>query len=372
MSLIRSQVEREPVQNSIGSSIASSRLLHAAMSGLLAAGAAGCDDSSDKSSGKSARAELDDEELDAVCEDRVEDAVEKATGEDAVASLCSDQVKAAEANISCSEEVKAAEDKCDPDAICADKVKAAMQASMTPATQCEEPDAAKLCADLVTAADDKCKPWTATTEEKTTKSEQKEYTFAELTKNCDQRGGYVQIHAACGGVGACSGFSFGDWGPDGATLTEHSCSGSNGCNGLSCVVLPKDQGRSGADVYKLEYNEPGPGACTNCHAESDENHDPDVTKFKVWVQAGSTRTTANWLERTPAEQERVIAFGVHGTLPNGLAYNNMAAYNKQLSRAEIARVVQHLRTLTPILEVMKTADMPPTMVAAGTPQPTMP
>ncbi|HKP62588.1 MAG TPA: hypothetical protein VJV78_37895 [Polyangiales bacterium] len=305
------------------------------MSGLLAAGAAGCGGSTTKDS-KPAQTKLDDEELDAVCQDRVDDAL-KATGgkqdvEKPAAPTCTDEVKTAEA-------------RCD------DKVKAAKMQ-----IEAEKPDTAKVCSDVVKTAEDKCKPFTATSEEKTSNSEQKNYSFAELTKRCDERGGYVQIHGACGSVGTCAGFSFGDWGPDAAVLTEHSCSGSNGCLGLSCVVLPKDQGRSGEKLYEQKYDEPGPGSCTGCHAVHNDDDTVDASKFYVYVMPGSTRTEANWLDRKAEEQERIVAFGVHGTLPSGLAYNTMSPYFKLLSRAEISRVVEHLRKLTPIVKEIKLAD----------------
>lgn len=343
MSMSNARVDLEPAQASAVSGhksiLPGARLLQAAMSGLLVAGAAGCDDDTSTGQSKQSQTKLDEEELDAVCEDRVDDAVKEAKEDQDVDTLCADMVKDAKASV-------------DAEKLCADKVKSAVAM-----VECEKPDAEKLCADMVKTAADKCLPLTATTEEKTKNSEQKEYKFAELTKRCDERGGYIQIHGSCGGVGACAGFSFGDWGPDGAVLTEHSCSGSNGCNGLSCVVLPKDTGRSGKEVYEAKFEEPGPGACINCHAVwADDHENKDVTKFRVIVMPGSTRTTANWLERSAAEQERVVAFGVHGTLPNGLAYNNMSAYHKVLSRGEIKRVVEHLRTLTPVMKEVKLVD----------------
>jgi hypothetical protein len=179
-------------------------------------------------------------------------------------------------------------------------------------------------------------------------------TFASLTTQCDTLGGYVQIHAACAGANTCQGFSYGDWDP--GILTEHTCAGINGCNGLSCVVPPPDSGKSGQQVYEAMLPETGPRACSNCHAAWDSNG-PDLTKFKIWVMPGSGRTLGNWLERTAAEQERIVAFGSSGRLPNGVAFSHMASYAKVFSRAEIERTVKYIRTnLTPMIQEIKTAD----------------
>jgi hypothetical protein len=290
-------------------------LLRAAISGLLAAGVSACKDDEPQH-----HEELSDEELEHLCEPMVSDAVDQARDD-----------------LNLEEE-------------CADMVQAATEA-------CPMPDLETECADMVQAAADECLPFTATPDEKTTNSEQVEHTFAELTAMCDDQGGYTQVHAACGGHNACAGFSYGDWGPGGATLTEHSCAGVNGCNGLSCVVpTAAGSNRTGAEIYEAEYEEPGPGACINCHAEWDADGNADATKFKVWVLAGSTRTVDNWLDRTVAEQERVVAFGVHSVLPDGTAYQGMAPYHRVLTRPEIERVVAHLRTLEPVIAEIKTQD----------------
>jgi hypothetical protein len=147
-------------------------------------------------------------------------------------------------------------------------------------------------------------------------------------------------------------------------LTEHSCTGVNGCAGLSCVVLPeeKNKDKTGAELYDLMFGDNEPSSCSNCHADNSDHDHPDLEKFMVYVLEGSTRTDKNWLDRTAAEQERVVAFGAHSVLPDGTALNNMDSYRKVLSRKEIERVVAHLRTLTPVIKVIKTKDP-----AAGTP-----
>lgn len=322
-----------------GAITSSPRLLQAALSGLMAAGAFACSDGDDKSAlSEAASEDLSDDQLKAMCADMVADATKKEA------------------------ERRAAEAKAEPDldALCADKLKArdepdtdeVCKEAIAVAVAEVKKDTSALCADAVQEASAAKTP-----DEKTISAEQREYTFAELTKTCDSRGGYVQVHAACGGVNACQGFSYGDWGPGAAMLTEHSCTGVNGCAGLSCVVLPeeKNQDRSGAELYDRLFADTEPNSCSGCHADHSGN-EPDLSKFKVYVLEGSTRTAENWLDRSAAEQERVVAFGAQTVLPDGTAMSNMAAYNKVLSRKEIEKVVAHIRTLTPVIAVMKTKD----------------
>jgi len=167
-------------------------------------------------------------------------------------------------------------------------------------------------------------------------------TYASLRAECDARGGYVQIHAACAGVNACAGFSYGDWDP--GVLSEHTCAGINGCNGLSCVVLPPDEGRSGADLLALELPEDGPRSCSTCHAHA-HGDTVDPSTFRVFVLPGSGRDETNWLDGVSAEEQaRIVAFGSSGRLPDGQAFSHMRAYHRLFSRAEIERVVEHIRT----------------------------
>jgi hypothetical protein len=182
-------------------------------------------------------------------------------------------------------------------------------------------------------------------------------TFAELTAECDARGGYTQIHAACAGSNACAGFSYGDWGED-AVLTEHTCAGVNGCNGLSCVVLPADSGKTAEQILAADLPEDGPRSCKNCHAEWTDDG-VDTSKFKIYVLGGSGRDASNWLDVPAAAQERIIAFGKTGVYTDGTAYSHMAAYHKIYSRAEIRRVVQHIRTTsTIVIKEIKVTDAP--------------
>lgn len=187
-------------------------------------------------------------------------------------------------------------------------------------------------------------------------------TFAQLKTMCDERGGYIEIHAACSGSNSCAGFSYGDWGAD-SVLTEHSCAAVSGCNGLGCVVLPKDTdpgfGRSAVDILSEEIPDVegvAQRSCNYCHAEWNDTGF-DATVFKLKLLPGSTRTLANWLD-TPAEvQERIIAFGSHGVYPNGVAYSHMAPYHARYSKAEIQRVVQYIRTQATVqIAYIKTED----------------
>jgi hypothetical protein len=310
-------------------STVSQRLLRAAVSGLVAASsAAACDDDSSKSNAQ----ELEVDELKALCADMVEEAKSEN------GSAERESPKPEEVNL---------------DAVCKDKVEEAKKSI-------PKPNVEMLCADPVkTAVDGALKPKTA--EEKTTGSEQKEYSFAALTKMCDERGGYAEIHAACGGQNTCKGFSYGDWGPDAAVLTEHSCTGTNGCLGLSCVVGVEGRfaDKTGAELYGQEFSDTEPHDCLGCHAETLDENDhskKDLNTFFVWVQPGSTRTAENWLDVPATEQERKVFFGARYTDGHGRQIQNMAAYHKVLSRKEIERVVAHIRTLKPIVRTMKVQD----------------
>ncbi|MFV8749656.1 hypothetical protein ACNOYE_03780 [Nannocystaceae bacterium ST9] len=179
-------------------------------------------------------------------------------------------------------------------------------------------------------------------------------TFASLEQECDERGGYVQIHASCSGVNACAGFSYGDWDP--GLLTEHTCKGVNGCNGLSCVILPPDGGLTGKQVYEADLPETSSRSCKNCHAAwTDEG--VDMTKFKLWLAPGSTRTIDDWLDLPAEAQARIVAFGKTTQMPDGMVLANMAPYHEIWSRAEIERAVEYIRTQTQVeIHMIKVAD----------------
>jgi len=192
-------------------------------------------------------------------------------------------------------------------------------------------------------------------------------TFAAIEVECDTRHGYTQVTSACAGNNSCAGFSYGDWDP--GITTEHSCAGVNGCNGISCVVLPPDSGKTALQVLSGEgvtFDEYGPQTCMNCHGDW-SGPQPDPTKFEVWLMPGSGRTPANWLDNSAKAQARTIAFGKHGLLADGAAYTSMQGYWKYYSRAEIERVVQYIRT-TPsaiIFRDIKVTDPPPAFQAGS-------
>jgi hypothetical protein len=58
-------------------------------------------------------------------------------------------------------------------------------------------------------------------------------TLEEFTEECDDQQGEVELHAHCGGVNSCKGFSYDD---ETFVFTVHSCKALNTCSGYSCVV----------------------------------------------------------------------------------------------------------------------------------------
>jgi hypothetical protein len=111
-------------------------------------------------------------------------------------------------------------------------------------------------------------------------------------------------------------------------------------------VLPKDSGRSGKELYE-ETELAGPlNNCGGCHGGYNDANGKfvhDTSDFAVYVLEGSGRNAENWLERAASEQERVTAFG------------DMAEYHS-VTRGEIQRVVEHIRTLKPFMYPTKTAN----------------
>ena len=343
----------------VESLVPSTRLLTAAVSGLLGLNIGACEGDTHSDALQESEP-LSSRDIDALCKDQVD----KARKDRDVESVCTDMVS-------------------DAEAACQDKLDEAKK-DATNAIKSDDGELTKLCSGLVSstrselektesdlkaeiealkdelaALKEKARPLLLTTDEKTISAEQKEYTFAELTTMCDQRGGYTQVHAACGGHNACAGFSYGDWGPGAAMLTEHSCTGVNGCLGLSCVVLPKDSGRSGKELYEeTEFAEPlnNCGGCHGGYNDASGKFVHDTSYFAVYVLEGSGRNAENWLDRPASEQERVTAFGARTVLPGGTALQNMAEYHSVMSRAEIQRVVEHVRTLKPFMYTIKTAD----------------
>jgi hypothetical protein len=221
----------------------------------------------------------------------------------------------------------------------------------------EEADAGAAEPDAATAVDaGSTSGWVDPETKKIGAPENKIYSYAALEEKCVEAGGYVQIHAACAGNNFCAGFSYGDWGPD-SQLQEHSCSGVNGCLGISCVYMAKGEGRTGKEIY--EDLEPPPGApiaCTGCHTGSMDNGDSDPTKFKVYVKPGETRAT-DYSDISELQQQSIVAFGKTTFTADGHAVANMAGYWKLLSREEIIAVVKYIREdLTPQVSEYRVGD----------------
>lgn len=58
-------------------------------------------------------------------------------------------------------------------------------------------------------------------------------TLERFTADCDERDGTVELHAHCGGLNTCKGFSYDD---TTHVLSEHTCRALNTCSGYSCVI----------------------------------------------------------------------------------------------------------------------------------------
>lgn len=155
-------------------------------------------------------------------------------------------------------------------------------------------------------------------------------TAKNFESSCDSAGGIVEIHASCGGTNSCKGLSYNKWSHK---LTEHSCKAANTCGGFTCVSLPKDAGKSGAELYKA--------SCADCHGDASKG-------FNVMVPEGTDSTAA--LEIIKSYDDRtlrdIIAFGVSGS-SNGYHYSSMPAYREKMSVKEIDRLSAYLRTLQP-------------------------
>jgi len=196
-------------------------------------------------------------------------------------------------------------------------------------------------------------------------------TYTQLTQMCDEAGGYTMVNATCVGSNICAGFTYQNWDP--GELVYHTCAATNGCIGISCVVLPADSGKQPADILGT-YN-PVAGSpqqpCATCHASwnADET-EFDWSYFRFYNAPGGSRNATNWLTTRSAEaQARIIAFGKldvyenTGTAADGVAYSNMQPNYKLYSRAEIERVVDWIRSTANPIEVDVTAYDPPTMMA---------
>ncbi len=170
------------------------------------------------------------------------------------------------------------------------------------------------------------------------KTTDKSITLATFTSTCTTRGGLVQTHASCGGSNFCAGVSF-----NSGVLIEHTCKASNTCAGYSCVDLPKDAGLTGAQVLA------GPsGDMESSAAQCNFCHGTEATEFQLRVKPGTTDEAAKaaFAAKSDAALVTAVAFGLHGVNADGSAYANMPGFYTRYSRAEILRLVAHLKTLT--------------------------
>lgn len=162
-------------------------------------------------------------------------------------------------------------------------------------------------------------------------------TYEDFVAACDKRGGFVQTMAACAANNACKGFSYLE-----PTLTEHSCKGLNNCGpGLSCVVLQKDSGRTGKEIYEA------PDACAStCHGQFVPVYDPSVYILRVRPDTVTPEEAKErFLNGSARRLYSKVAFGVHGVNDDGTAYANMPPHYEKYSRAEIERVIEYVRSI---------------------------
>lgn len=173
-------------------------------------------------------------------------------------------------------------------------------------------------------------------------------TFARFTSECDARGGLVQTHAVCSGNNSCKGMSYNKYDN---VLTEHSCKAANTCGGMSCVVLPPDKGAPAAGIFAKD--------CSGCHDHGGKG----TFVFPVPPGTDLGMAEADWPNRSRTLQVMIVAFGTRGHNANGTAYANMPAFHEAYSRAEIERVVDHVRALPVVVEeygiVGQTEDIEP-------------
>jgi Cytochrome C oxidase, cbb3-type, subunit III len=151
-------------------------------------------------------------------------------------------------------------------------------------------------------------------------------TYERFSDECRQRGGLVQMHAVCSGNNACKGVSFNKYD---SVLTEHTCKAMNTCGGMSCVELPADEGRTGADIVNA--------SCSHCHG---------AEPFTLLVPPGTdlAEAQAGFPGRPAAGLVANVAFGVRGVTADGVSFASMPPFHETYSLAEIERVVAFLQS----------------------------
>lgn len=159
--------------------------------------------------------------------------------------------------------------------------------------------------------------------------EDKTMTYTKFTDECAKRDGLVQTHAVCFGNNSCKGMSYNKFD---FKLMEHTCKALNSCGGMSCVVLPVDQGRTGAAIYA------GDDSCSGCHGTDD---------FTLFVRPGTdvTKAMADFPTKPLAKLSAIVAFGVRGYSANGVSEAFMPGHHEKYSLAEIQRTIDYVRTL---------------------------
>lgn len=171
-----------------------------------------------------------------------------------------------------------------------------------------------------------------------------ELTVAKFKDICEERGGLIQTHAACGGTNSCRGLIVNSWAAD--TIIEHTCRGFNACSGISCVDLPANSGKTGQDVYEE--------TCMSCHGGGHDAEDASLVYTHFVMPGGDVDASlAAFNARSDAALVNIVAFGSVGYYDDGTAYSNMPAYHEELSLAEVRRVVEHIRDLEIVAEEME-------------------
>jgi cytochrome c553 len=142
---------------------------------------------------------------------------------------------------------------------------------------------------------------------------------------CAQLDGLVQFHAHCGGYNLCRGQSYDS---DTEELSEHTCRGLNTCAGMSCVELPSDRKREAAALYARH--------CASCHGEGGAFELPTPTGSNPEAEA------ARLAAESTLAKSAAIAFGEDG---EGIALDVQHAFYRELSRAEVLRLVAYIDAL---------------------------
>jgi len=168
----------------------------------------------------------------------------------------------------------------------------------------------------------------------------KTLSLAKFNLDCKSRGGLVQTHASCAGANTCAGVSYHS---SSGKLSEHTCKAANICAGMSCVDLPEDGGLTGAKILEGFDSGTMVGSetqCSFCHGEGKESF-----TLPIAPDADEAAVLAAFAAKSEAALLGIIAFGVHGINSDGTAFANMPGFYQSYSRAEMERLVTHLRSL---------------------------